>query len=211
MNLQGKKILVTAGPTWVPLDKVRVISNTASGRTGLLLAEQLRKKGALVTILLGPVGECRLPQGCTVKRFSFFDELRDLLAETLSKKKYDFIIHSAAVADYRPEKVFRGKVASGAANIVVRLVPTVKLIDRIKKITPSVFLVGFKFEPEISRNALLREAGKLMLRSGCDCVVANTCMQGMYSAYIVSREKVSDILKSKRHMARNLIGLMERL
>ncbi|MDD5668680.1 MAG: phosphopantothenoylcysteine decarboxylase [Candidatus Omnitrophica bacterium] len=211
MSLRGKKVLITAGPTWVALDSVRVISNTASGHTGLLLAEQARKKGALVTVLLGPVGECRLPQGCTIKHFSFFDELRDLLSKTLSRKKFDFVIHSAAVADYRPEKVVRGKVVSGITNMVVRLIPTVKLIDKIKKITPLVYLVGFKFEPGISRNDLLREAEKLMARSGCDCVVANTSIRGSYSAYIVSREKTSGILGSKKDMARTLIGLMERL
>ncbi|MBU1999188.1 MAG: phosphopantothenoylcysteine decarboxylase, partial [Candidatus Omnitrophica bacterium] len=55
-NLKNKKILITAGPTWVPVDDVRVISNSASGETGILLAKRLSGQGAKVTLLLGPIG-----------------------------------------------------------------------------------------------------------------------------------------------------------
>jgi phosphopantothenoylcysteine decarboxylase/phosphopantothenate--cysteine ligase len=60
-QVKNKKILVTAGPTWVAIDNVRVISNTATGKTGILLAERLSRLGARVTLLLGPAGGCILP------------------------------------------------------------------------------------------------------------------------------------------------------
>ena len=53
-KLKNKKVLITAGPTWVPIDNVRVISNTATGETGILLSEKLKNLGAKVTLLLGP-------------------------------------------------------------------------------------------------------------------------------------------------------------
>ena len=55
MGFKNKKILITAGPTWIAVDSVRVISNTASGETGQLLADRLAREGAKVTLVLGPV------------------------------------------------------------------------------------------------------------------------------------------------------------
>ncbi len=57
MSLNGKRILITAGPTWVPIDNVRVISNIATGTTGVLLAWQTSAQGAKVTLVLGPCEE----------------------------------------------------------------------------------------------------------------------------------------------------------
>ena len=71
MVLKNKNILITAGPTWVPIDRVRVISNIATGKTGILLAKSANKLGAKVTLVLGPVGEVGLEKEINVKRFYF--------------------------------------------------------------------------------------------------------------------------------------------
>ena len=129
MSLKNKSILITAGPTWVPIDAVRVLSNRASGETGFLLAEKLKQAGAKPTLLLGPVGCCRPIKNIRLLRFCFFDELKNLLIRELRTNRYDAVVHAAAVADYRPEKEIISKMSSGIRHWNLRLIPTIKLID----------------------------------------------------------------------------------
>ena len=203
--LRNKRILITAGPTWVPIDSVRVISNTATGQTGIILAEKLRKLGFKVTLLLGPVGLCHLNKNIRLLRFKFFEELKAILKRELSRSRYDIIIHSAAVSDYKPRKSFRRKLASGIKNFKIDLIPTEKIIDLFKKRDNSLFLAGFKFEPFVSKKELLAEAAELIKRSACDLVVANTVKAGRYSAYLVTSDKVQGPLYTKEKLAEQLI------
>ena len=98
--LAGKKILITAGPTWVPIDDVRVISNISSGEMGTLLAKEARACGMDVDLILGPVTYSEPLKGVRVTRFKYFDELLKLVSSTLARKPYDVILHAAAVSDY---------------------------------------------------------------------------------------------------------------
>ncbi len=140
-KLKNKRILITAGPTWVPIDSVRVISNVATGETGILLAEKLNAIGAKVTFLLGPAaGVPVINKGIRTIRFRFFDELKKVLIKELSSGKYDIVIHSAAVSDYRPMEKYGAKVSSNKNSWKIRLAPTEKLIDTVKKIDDSLFL-----------------------------------------------------------------------
>lgn len=208
-KLKDKKILITAGPTWVPIDKVRVISNIATGQTGILLSQKFQKAGAKVTLLLGSHGHCCLDKGIKVIHFKFFDEINKLIKKELSSIKFDAVIHSAAVSDYKPDKSYRYKVSSKLRNLKVNLVPTEKIIDSVKKIDPHVFLVGFKFEPESGREKLIRDARKLIERADCELVVANSIDENRYLAYIVSRNRVYGPVSNKSALAlklRNLIG-----
>ena len=111
MNLKNKRILITAGPTWVAIDKVRVISNIASGKTGVILAEKLNNCGAKVTLLMGPGECCCLNKKIRLVRFKFFADLKQTITRELKSNKYDVIIHSAAVSDYRVENVYSGKIS----------------------------------------------------------------------------------------------------
>ncbi len=109
-----KKILITCGPTWVPIDSVRVLSNISSGKLGQMLARELSKKGAQVTLLEGPV-ETPLTGAASGKirvlKFKTFDELfKNLKAEL--KKPWDAVIHAAAVSDYRPKPAEITKLSS---------------------------------------------------------------------------------------------------
>ena len=185
INLKGKKVIITAGPTWVKIDSVRVISNIASGETGILLAEKLNKLGAKVTLLLGPVGRAVLGGRIKVVNFKFFEDLRSLLIKELRLKEYDMAMHSAAVSDYRPAVVAPKKINSGLKNLKINLRPTLKIIDIFKKIQPDIFLVGFKFEPNASRLRLFKESQKQIAVSGADLVVANTTAAKGYAAYLV--------------------------
>jgi phosphopantothenoylcysteine decarboxylase/phosphopantothenate--cysteine ligase len=208
MVIKNKRVLITAGPTWIPIDNVRVIANTATGKTGILLAKELRCWGAKVTLLLGPVGDFRLNAKTRVLRFKYFEELRNKLKKELKSKKYDIVIHSAAVSDYRPKIFYRQKIKSDKKNWRLNLVPLPKIIDMIKKINASVFLVGFKFEPEVKKTALLKEARVLIQQANLNLAVANTIDRNRYCAYIVNRRQVFGPLFNKQSLVKKLVRLL---
>ncbi len=209
-TLTEKNILITAGPTWVELDDVRVITNHATGTTGILLTEELRKRKANVTLLLGPVEHTlHFEEGVRVLRFRFFEELRAALNKELTSRHYDAIIHTAAVSDFQPAVVSHGKTPSDLPEWQVTLKPTPKIIDSIKRTDPAVFLVGFKYEPRASRSGLLNEALLLMKRARLDAVVANTITDHSYEAHIAGCGPVQGPFTSKETLIKNLLNLME--
>lgn len=210
MRIKNKKILITAGPTWVPLDSVRVISNTATGETGLLLADKLARAGARVTLIAGPGVGVPASKKIKVIHFNFFFQLEDIIFRQLKAGRYDVVIHSAAVSDYEPVKVMAGKVKSGLGSWKVILKPTPKIIDCIKKIAPRVFLVGFKFQPGAGKSMLTKSAKALMRRADLDLTVANTAIAGKYRAYILSGNKISQVLISKERLVSALINGIRR-
>ncbi len=208
MSLKNKRILITAGPTWVLIDSVRVISNIASGETGILLAERLQRLGAKVTLVLGAVGACCLNNKIRLVRFKFFDELRGIIKRELKAKQYDVVIHSAAVSDYKPTKFYSHKVSSDIKNWRLHLVPTEKIINSIRKSNRSLFLVGFKFEPRDTKAALIKKTKALIRRANLNLAVANTIGRKRYLAYIVSRGKNYGPLHNKKSMVRELVKLI---
>ena len=212
MSLRNKKVLITAGPTWVPIDSVRVISNIATGRTGILLAREAARQGARVTLILGPYAEYNLKKSIRLIHFRFFNELKDILKREIKNNKYDVVIHSAAVSDYKPKTCYMRKVKSNLKQWRLELVPTPKIIDLIKKIDRSVFLVGFKFEPAVKREILVGKAKSLLSRAKLDLVVANTVDKNRYRAYITNQNRLYGPLKNKDALVEQLIDLIgERL
>lgn len=208
MTLRNKRILITAGPTWVPVDRVRVISNIASGETGILLAQQLSKIGAKATLLLGPVAISSINKKIKIVNFKFFDELKTKVIRELRSKKYDAVIHSAAVSDYGPEKTYSQKLNSGKKIWQLNLAPLPKIIDLIKKERPSLFLVGFKFEPSKNKNSLFKNTRKLVNRLNLDLAVANTIKNGRYCAYILNHDKIYGPFGSRFTLTKELINLI---
>jgi len=229
MNLRNKRILITAGPTWVPIDEVRVISNIASGETGILLAEKLLKYGAGVTLVLGPVESCSVSgstapirltsfaQGCPERsrridkkiklvRFKFFDQLRSRLKKELLSKNYDCIIHCAAVSDFRPLSPDRGKLASNKAhNLKLTVLP--KIVNEIRKLRPAAKLVMFKLEAGISDIELIRRAREALLKAQADLIVANRITPS-YKAFILNKNETLDCVHSKKELADKLADLI---
>jgi len=172
-SLKNKKILITAGPTWVPIDDVRVISNTSSGELGLLLAREALKYKAKVDLFLGPVPQAvLLNKNIRISRFEYFSELMDMVVLALRSKKYDYIFHCAAVSDYVTKKI-SGKISSENNELVVRLKRAPKIIDMIRKMNPDAFLVMFKLEGAVKDPVLLKRALEAMNKVGADLVVAN--------------------------------------
>ena len=202
--------MITAGPTWVAIDKVRVISNIATGQTGILLSRMLSLRAAKVTLLLGS-GEISFPdKGFRVIRYRFFDELNRLLRDELKTGAYDAVIHSAAVSDYRPEKIYQKKISSGIKNWGIQLVPTPKLSDNFVFGGKDLLKVGFKFEPGISDERLICEGLALRKASNLDLVVANGTGKNGYRAFIVG-ERVTGPFLSKAIISKRLCGLLNKI
>lgn len=119
--LAGKRVLITAGPTYEKIDPVRFIGNYSSGKMGFAIAEECRKRGADVTIVAGPVS-LKTPEG--VKRIDV-ESCEDMYnAATSTFATSDVAILSAAVADFRPADVADKKIKRGDNDMVIRLCPT---------------------------------------------------------------------------------------
>lgn len=207
MNLKNKRILITAGPTWVPIDNVRVISNIASGETGILLAEKLVKKQAKVTLILGPVGGFRIDRRIRLVKFRFFNELRARLKRELSSKKYDSVIHSAAVSDFKPGQPVKGKFSSGKA-CDLRLIPLAKIVTEIRRRAPYAKLVLFKLESGISDRLLIQRARATLAGARGDLAVANRLIP-QYKAYVLDEKKIYFQAASKEKLAQALVECLE--
>jgi phosphopantothenoylcysteine decarboxylase/phosphopantothenate--cysteine ligase len=204
-----KEILITAGPTWVALDQARVISNLATGETGFILAEKFKKQGFKVTLLLGPGSFCAKPAGIRLIRFKYFAELDRELKKLLKSKRFSAIIHAAAVSDYRPRKVIRGKLDSSVKSWKLELVPTQKLINRLGRYSADLFKVGFKFQPQADKNKLLGKGKQLLTSAYLDLVVANSNRDNGYQAFILGPgKKLSGPFTSKSAMAGSLCALV---
>lgn len=204
-NLNNKRILITAGPTWVAIDRVRVISNIATGETGILLAEKLEKLGGKVTLLLGPVGACCVSKKIKLIRFKFFDDLKNIIVKELKSKKYDIVIHSAAVSDFKPAEAVNGKISSDKPR-VLKLVSLPKIVRFIRRIAPEAILVMFKLECGVSNNVLIKRAKHAQNKMGADIAVANRI--NPYRAFIIDRLGNAISTENKNELVEELTKLL---
>jgi len=178
--------IVTAGPTYEPLDDVRRLTNFSTGRLGTELANHLAACGHKVTLLIGEsatyAGE-RMAQ--SVRVYSTAEDLRAKL-KSFSGKKVDAIFHAAAVSDFGFGKVFAPnaagefvalkaskKISTRAGELLVELVPTPKIIAELRGWFPKTRIVGWKFEADGGRADALRAARKQIDDCRTDFCVAN--------------------------------------
>ena len=208
--LKDKNILITCGPTWTPVDSVRVISNTSTGELGQRLALDLARLTASVTLLEGPVKQPLTSVHIKILKFNYFDELLALVKKEL-KKNYDVVIHAAAVGDYKLKKPFQSKLSSRFQTLTLKLIPTPKIIKLIKRINPGIFLVGFKQESLMTERLAKHLSRHLVENASCDLVVANASRGKKYWAYVV--DKYGVLLKSahsRAQLSKSLLAVLER-
>ena len=205
-NLNDKKILVTYGPTWVAIDDMRVISNRSSGTLGKLMINELLNAGANITALEGPITDPLSNKKIRIKKFTFFDEFTKLFKNEL-QKKYDVVIHAAAISDFKPEKKCQTKISSDK-RLRLTLIPTKKLITTIKRLAPKSFLVGFKLESAKSKGHLKKSAVNSIRINRCDLIVANSLTNG-YNGFIFDKNgKLVGQGKSRQTISKQLIKLL---
>lgn len=211
--LKGKNILITTGPVWVPIDKVRIITSIFGGSLGLIMAKKAKNMGANVTVFCGP-GRTRIEKerNLNVLYFKYFDDLYGLMKKEIASGKYDAVIHSAAVPDYVPEKVFDGKIKSGNGSLTIKLKPTFKIIDYVKKWDPSTYLVKFKLEVGLKENKLINVAKKSMTDSKADLIVANDLKEmkkNKHEAFIIDPDIIKKV-STKESLASELFKIVSK-
>lgn len=200
------RVLITCGATWTPIDDVRVISNISTGEMGHLIAEAFVLKNAKVTVIEGPVTHTLADKKITIIKYRFFDELQRVLKAELLKK-YDLIIHAAAVSDFKVRGASTSKISSKKA-INLKLVATRKLINDIKKLSPGSFLVGFKLESKLDPKNIFKSVKTLFTQSGCDLVVANS-LTGGYQGFIVNADgNILSSVNNKQRLAQTLVNIL---
>ncbi|HEY0355613.1 MAG TPA: bifunctional phosphopantothenoylcysteine decarboxylase/phosphopantothenate--cysteine ligase CoaBC [Flavisolibacter sp.] len=167
-QLKNKKVLVTAGPTYEPLDPVRFIGNHSSGKMGYALAEELAGRGADVTLVSGPVSLAVKNRNIRLIPVSTAKEMFDRCFEHTD---YDIAVMAAAVADYTPAQVSDQKIKKKEEEFTVSLVKTKDILGSLGKIkTARQKLIGFALETHQEQE---HAAGKLDEKNA-DLVVMNS-------------------------------------
>jgi phosphopantothenoylcysteine decarboxylase/phosphopantothenate--cysteine ligase len=169
-DLDGEKVLVTAGPTQEPLDAVRYLSNRSSGKMGYALAEEAAARGARVVLVAGPVS-IPDPRGVEVIHVRTASEMHQAVMQRL--KDATMILKAAAVADYHRADAPRHKVKKTAARLSLELDPTPDILAEIGRNKGDRLLVGFAAETD----NLLDEARRKLETKNCDMIVANLVSQ----------------------------------
>jgi phosphopantothenoylcysteine decarboxylase / phosphopantothenate---cysteine ligase len=214
-HLKGKTILVTAGPTYEPLDAVRFLGNYSSGKMGFALAEGLAECGVRVKLVSGPVA--LKPRHRLVEYFPVHTA-QEMLAHCLTHfKESDGAILSAAVADYRPKSPVGHKIKRTPGNLLVELEPNPDIAAELGKLKQKhQFLAGFALETDNE----IPNAREKLVKKNFDFIVLNS-LQDKGSGFNSDTNKITIIgknnkpvhfeLKSKQEAAFDIIHYLEQI
>lgn len=168
-SFKGQKVLVTAGPTYEPLDPVRFIGNRSSGKMGIAIARSFAKRGAEVTLVLGPSKLSVEDEGIETIRVQTAQEMHDVSVEAFGKM--DVAVFAAAVADYRPSIIADKKMKKKAGDMTIELERTPDIAATLGKLKKEYQMtVGFALE---TNNEESNAKGKLE-RKNFDMIVLNS-------------------------------------
>lgn len=207
-KLAGKKVLITAGPTYEKIDPVRFIGNYSSGKMGFALAEVCAEQGAEVTLVTGPV--TLTTNHPAIKRIDVESAAEMYAAATKAFPKADIAILCAAVADFTPKKTADKKIKRKGDDLKLELQPTQDIaaaLGTVKK--KKQVLVGFALET----NDELKNAQEKLKRKNLDFIVMNS-LHDKGAGFRVDTNKVTIIdkhsltaydTKSKREVAEDII------
>ncbi|MDF2892556.1 MAG: phosphopantothenoylcysteine decarboxylase [Clostridia bacterium] len=165
-DLEGKTVIVTAGPTREALDPVRFITNHSTGKMGFAIAEKAAARGAKVYLVSGP---SNLPTPCGVERADVESALDMYDAVMALMEKADIIIKSAAVADYRPAEISSEKIKKSDGELVIKLQKNPDILQELGKVKGSRVLIGFAMETQ----NLIENAKAKVAKKNLDFIVAN--------------------------------------
>ena len=164
--LAGRSVLVTAGPTFEPIDPVRFIGNRSSGKMGYALAAALADLGATVTLVSGPTALSCPPR---VQRVDVESAAQMHAAVMARAQDSDLFVATAAVADYRPNAPASAKIKKDAASLSLELVRNADILAEVANLPDGPFTVGFAAETE----AVERYAAAKLHAKGLDMIAAN--------------------------------------
>jgi phosphopantothenoylcysteine decarboxylase/phosphopantothenate--cysteine ligase len=165
-DLAGRRVLVTAGPTYEPVDAVRFIGNRSSGKMGFAVAAEAARRVAEVTVVAGPVGLAD-PLAVEVLRVETADQMAREVFDRFDRT--DAVVAAAAVADFRPREAVAGKLKKEAGPPVLDLEPTTDILATLGKRKGRQVLVGFAAETA----DLQKEARRKLTEKNLDLIVVN--------------------------------------
>ncbi|NGT10633.1 bifunctional phosphopantothenoylcysteine decarboxylase/phosphopantothenate--cysteine ligase CoaBC [Clostridium perfringens] len=210
-DLLGKKVVVTAGPTMVPIDPVRILTNRSSGKMGYSIAEEARDRGAEVVLISGPTS-LRKPNGIKVIDIKTNEDMFNAIKNEF--KDADIVIKSAAVADYKAKNYSNEKIKKTGDDLNLIFERDRDILKTLGDMKKNQILVGFAAE---SSNLKENAKGKLD-RKNLDYIVANDISKpetGFASdenkVTIISKsgEEVSLEKMSKREVAKNIFDIIK--
>ena len=169
-DLDGRTVLVTAGPTREDIDPVRFLTNRSSGKMGYALAEAAARRGAHVILVSGPT-DLPVPESVDWVPVRTTEEMRNAVRERATDA--DVVIMAAAVSDYRAAVPRAHKVKRGDESLVLELEPTPDILAELGHEKASRILVGFAAETE----RMAENARDKLARKGADMIVANDVTQ----------------------------------
>ena len=209
--LKGKKILISLGGTYEPIDSVRGITNKSSGKMGLELAKEAYIRGADLKLVVANVS-VEIPSVFDAVFVETGSEMNDVILDLISD--FDIFISTAAVSDFEFKQLDDKKIDSNS-SLFLNLKPTTKIIRQVKKINPNIFLVGFKAEFNISKEDIISCARKQIEAAGTDLVIANDiskteCHFGSDNneVLIVDDGVISVPLASKKQVAKKIFDVI---
>ncbi|CAI8350379.1 MAG: Coenzyme A biosynthesis bifunctional protein CoaBC [Polaribacter sejongensis] len=209
LPLKGKKLLLTAGPTYEAIDPVRFIGNHSSGKMGFAIAEAAANLGAEVYLISGPSHQ--QTKNALIKKIDVVSAEEMYEAAHAYFKQVDIAILSAAVADYKPKNIVTQKIKKKDATLNIKLIPTKDILASLGEIKQQQFLVGFALETD---NELENAKSKLK-RKNLDAIVLNS-LQDEGAGFATDTNKITIIdknlkeksfkLKSKLAVAKDIMN-----
>ncbi len=211
-ELSGKKVLITAGPTYEAIDPVRFISNHSSGKMGFALTEELFSRGASVTLVTGPTKEkLSFPSIKRINVVSANDMYNACLSEASAS---DILVMSAAVADYTPVTVEFNKIKKKENDWSIELTKTKDILFSIgQQKRENQFLVGFALETNNERENALQK----LRNKNADCIVLNS-LNDKDAGFGYDTNKVTLLhksgethefsLKTKKEVAKDIVSFI---
>ena len=209
-SLKNIPILVTGGPTPVPIDNIRQLTNRFTGKLGAAIARELYLRGAKVKLIHGQ-GSYSPPDYLPHQIVSTYDEYMATVMSELEQNYY-YGIFSAAVADYKPKKVFPGKIPSDGELSKIELTTTQKVIGEVQARFPKLGMITFKYQENVSHEELIAIA-RQRLQQGYQMIVANRGEEhlstGAQVAYLVTKEAEPIKAVGKPEIARAIADYLE--
>lgn len=210
-NLEGKTVLITAGPTYEAIDPVRFIGNHSSGKMGFSIAEEADNRGAKVILISGPSSEKTNHENIELHRVTSAKEMFAKVFEYYENA--DIAIASAAVADYAPKEIAQEKIKKNNDSLTIELVKNPDILKTMGDRKTKQFLVGFALE---TQNEEENAKGKLQ-KKNLDMIVLNSLRDegaGFKGATnkikIITESSVTEFpLKSKGEVARDILNFVE--
>ncbi|MCL4280151.1 MAG: bifunctional phosphopantothenoylcysteine decarboxylase/phosphopantothenate--cysteine ligase CoaBC, partial [Ignavibacteriaceae bacterium] len=194
-DLIGKKILISAGPTYEDIDPVRFIGNRSSGKLGYAIAKAAFLRGGDVTLVSGPSSQNIYPEIKTLKVRSAV-EMEKAVKKEIDKN--NLLVMSAAVADFRPSKTSSNKIKKGIGSLDLKLEMNVDILSSIKSRKTKV--VGFALETQNE----LSNAQKKLKEKNLDMIVLNS--PGKESGFEVDTNKVTIIKQDGKQIKLPLLS-----